>query len=388
MQLVAYLDKDKFFPPSSFVKEVIVCLRDFSSRPVFAKEDLPDLYAEAQRRGQQLLLECDLLFNSEELERASAELLELESNTDCLRILDTGLARLLVEQIRSLQIDLMVNWGNHNSEGLLGWNEAFGSAIRRLILSPEISHSMLDGFIKKIPRQVEIPVLGALQVFYSRRLLLSEGKDDVQALASSEESAHKNFPFYQNKRGTFMDHVRDLGILDDVVNSFQGEQVWGRIDLRGRPSEVLWPLLERFWESRSAEDWLTFKEQYTRALFKGYFRQNKSSSLFRKLKNEHLEKQHDGFVGEVIDYTKKEYIVIKQPVWGHHLCEADWIEFLTPEGKKIGGRVRDLHKLNGHVLKDSEHENYFVMKAVKGAIVKSQLYFTKREEAPVVSSPS
>lgn len=153
--------------------------------------------------------------------------------------------------------------------------------------------------------------------------------------AHSEESAHHHFRVLESSRTTSFFHLKDwqLFSLWDEVKSLAPEVI--TIDWRCLPQKsfddlVQW--LPHFFEhpKRHLE---TFMELYPRKTTTGFFRKNKTTVLFKKLKNEVLTDAKPRAFARVVDSQKGVHHVFEVFEGKKVPSEGAW-EMLAPNGKK------------------------------------------------------
>ena len=205
------------------------------------------------------------------------------------------------------------------------------------MLSPEISQQQLKEYAQKLPCSLELLGLGPILLFYTPRHLLKRfenvDEEEVHALASSEESAHKNFLVRSNSHGTFLFHQKHYWLLEHVCDLARMGITHLRLDWEGLAS----PLRTMALQLMKKSDPLLLKKlqiAYPAPLIRGFFHCNKSEGLFSKLKNEGLEKWRERSIGEVIGVEKGCFIGV-QLREGKSLRVGHQYEFKTPEGKTL-----------------------------------------------------
>jgi len=309
---------------STHVSEVLICLNDFSKKAYFESSELKKISSYFKNLGLKVVLDFDALVLNENFGSLIDRFKVLDSTLfDSVRAQDFGVIEyLFCETDFSLQLNLET--GHHNLLAIESWINYLGQRLEKVILSYELPKDSVSKFAQKLKNhsiKAEILGLGKILLFYSPRKLLSRLDESFEdfALAHSLESPHKGFKVYENIHGSFMYHLKDLCLFD--FTTFLDENF---IEMRVELSEeLLWPLklCKKHVQSNP--------QSYTQ----GYFKVNKSDILFNKLKNQHLLKNDETYIGEVIEAKKGEYLAV--------LCNGSVeaalgasVSLISPEGLK------------------------------------------------------
>lgn len=296
------------------------------------------------------ILNWDILMTEDDFNKAQKLISQLDlSLFDAIRVQDIGALNYILESTnKPIQLNLEV--GNHNLEAVLGWLELAGERVERVILSIEVPKDVLKEWRECIPCEVELLGLGKILLFYSPRKLLSPVSTDqdeiIEALGSSEESPHKGFPIVENRHGTFMFHIKDFCLLENVKELFNMGINYMRADL----SDVDFSMINELAPAvrNMDEDALRqIKENYPRAVMQGFYRVNKTDVLFPKLKNSRLLKEDSKFLGLVLEVIKRKQILIQIKDGESSLSLGDQIELVTPEGKRFELKVEKMTSSSG-----------------------------------------
>ena len=327
------------------VEEVIIAVRDFSRWGKLSLAEGAELSRAARRKGTRPLLQWDLLMTETVLRKKMPLLRQLLEEGDfcALRVQDSGALQWGLEET-TLPLHLIVETGNHNLSGLQEWGRLMGKRLERLVLSTQIPRKQLQLYGKKLGHPLELLGLGPILLFYTPRHLLEKfgqvSKEEMGMLASSEESAHKNFSVLSNAHGTFLFHQKHHWLLEHVSDL----AAMGITHLRlEAPSEdLLRRALEliRYPDQTSLED---FRVDYPSPLIRGFYHRNKSTVLFSKLKNQGLERFREQSIGEVIGVEKGHFLGV-QLREGRQLRVGEQYQIQTPEGRSISFT---LHTLKG-----------------------------------------
>ena len=345
------------------VGEVIIGLRDFSRMGKLSQGEGIKLAREARKLGMRALFQWDLLMTEDIFVRKARQIAPLLVNGDfdALRVQDGGALQWALEETH-LPLHWIVEAGNHNQKALEGWSRLMGERLQRLVLSTQIPKDQLKVYGAKLHCPLEILGLGPILLFYTPRSLLEafgeSSQDDLSVLATSDESAHKDFPVLSNVHGTFLFHQKHHWLLECI-----GElEERGITHLRLEVDSLDWckralGLLQQ----RDDGAMEAFRADYPHPLIRGFFSRNKSSVLFPKLKNEKLEKWRKRAIGEVIGVDKDGLMAVELR-GGSVMKEGEEYRIHTPEGKEIPFVLSALRELSS---------DFVVMNAAKSVCPKS-----------------
>ena len=260
-----------------------------------------------------------------------------------LRIQDPGALQWSLEHTE-IPLQWIVETGTHNLLGLKKWVELTGRRLDRLVLSLQIPRSRLRQYGQELKVPLEILGIGPILLFYTPRHLLEQFGSaelrEIRLLATSRESAHKDFPVLSNAHGTFLFHQKHHWLLEYAEEL--AEMGIGHVRLELPVGDLRDQALELLRKKNPTSHVLEqFKAVYPTSLIRGFYHSNKSQGLFSKLKNEVLEKLRQEAVGQVIGVEKGCYLGVE--LGGKVPLEVGREYFIqTPEGKRIPFTLRIL----------------------------------------------
>jgi len=328
------------------------------------------------------ILEWDALFGQNEFKKVIDGLKDFDFTVfDEIRVQDPGVFHWVLENLDH-QIQLNLESGNHNFEGIKNWIEFNEQRISRVILSPELPGRIINEYREKINTPFELMGIGRILIFYTPRNLLSplsnEGKDVLEGKASSEESPHNGFQLLQNNHGTFMFNPKDQLLLDQLTQVSDAGVKALRLDLRFHDFEKLFPVVM---ESIKSVDSSKLKEIWPVKFFGGFFRVNKTDALFKKLKNRKIVREDQNYLGVVLDVIKKETMGIKLKTREIGLSTGDRIEIHTPEGKVKSQTIDELFNSKGQSIERANPGQIVFMKHIGGVSIRSSVYKSGSQQA-------
>lgn len=353
--------------------EVIIASQALSRVGRVADNDIEPLARAAKDYGLKVFLELDILLTEGQFDAYVCRFSQLKLELfDALRVQDLGVAQYCFEQTNQT-LHLITETGNVSLACLKAWEDYFGPRLSRLVLSQQVTQKHLANLKKVLTSELEYLVWGRILLFYTPRKLLS-ALDDIkrveneviEVLGSSEESPHKGFPITENQHGTFMFHIKELFLLEKISELACDVM---RFDFRFNGKMMDFDL-----EQASQKD---FKRLHAPDSFRGYFQINKSDVLFKKLKNQHLLRDDENYIGEIIESKKDEYMAIS--VKKRQLRQGDTVVFKNPDGKEKEWQVEKLSDLFGEQKSHLNQGEMGLIKYCRGIWVKSQIYQKKTQ---------
>ncbi|MBF0300255.1 MAG: U32 family peptidase [Oligoflexia bacterium] len=331
---------------------------------------------------------------------------ELSSNDiftffNAVRIKDLGVLKYISDMYPALKIQLILDNGPHNLEGISAFVDLIGERLERVIVSSQLSKDSLISYAKQVKIPLEILVLGRIMLFYTPRKLLSfiedlraqreselEGK---YVEANSEESFHNDFQIIENIHGTIMFYPKDLCLLsyvDYFCNNIDLINI--RIDLRednkiNLLKDILIYLGRHF--DKNDDNYVNnellenIKRKYKKTVIRGHIEGNKTDLIFKKLKNHHLnasKKQSDSaYIGRVLETEKSNYIVVMIENKNALVKLGDRIKIINPLGKEILFDIKKMEKIdNNQCVEIAKYNDLILLQFSKGVSPGSLVYFS------------
>lgn len=354
MKIVSYLEKLEQLPSlkENGVEEVILGAQEFSRYGKIKLENLNLWAKEIRKNGILPVLEWDILMT----ENVFAETVKALDKVDLslfhsVRVQDPGAIYYIKNHSAKNKIQLILETGNHNLQGILDWANYLENCLDRIVLSIELPYETLKMYTTELHARnikTELLGLGRILLFYTPRSLLAPvvfdhdddkmkmmiDSENFERLASSEESPHKGFPILETKHGTFMFHIKEHCLLTQVPKLFEMNLDYLRVDLRfGKPISLFTQITEvinNFTEEKAQN----FKQSYPSDTMLGFFNINKTDTLFKKLKNQKLQRQDQNYLGDVYEISKDKHIAFMNRSQKPITPEMN-IKIINPEGKEI-----------------------------------------------------
>lgn len=337
-----------------------------------------------------LLLEWDILAQENRFKKSTEELAKLPLHEfSAIRLQDPGAVNYIKSHYPWLKIQLILENGNHNFEGLCRWSDFLGEQLDRLVLSNELSREHLVKYSQSLKAKIEVLAFGRILLFYSPRSLLtplnkSEISENIrsknlEAFGTSEESPHSGFPLIENVHGTFMFNVKDLSLIEHINELKEMKVEAVRFDTRFDNSDLF---LGKFLSHTLIKNETTLgaeiKLKHPRALIKGFYNVNKSDVLFPKLKNSRIQRFDAYYLGEVIDVERDEQITLI--IKSEDLCLnlGDSIRLVTPEGKIKISQIKDLKNVSKESLNKASRDEICTIPYLSGIVAKTQVYLEQK----------
>lgn len=390
MKLITYLTKleDLDYIVNSGVSEVIlapVLLSRFGNLSLtqtneFAKK-LISINIEP-------ILEWDILMTQNVFQNVCEKLVDINLDLfKSIRVSDPGAINFILKNYPNTKIQLILESGAyHNTNSLDVMKSLIGSQLSRIILSLELNFEYLSEFIKKTDVEVEFLGLGRILLFYTPRKLITPlfGTEEknyyevneipIEVKASSEESAHKGFPVIENSHGTFMFNTKDHFVLEYLNELKAAHLDYLRIDLRFEkdlsPLAEINSLLSNFNDDLVKK----IKNDHSTTVIRGFFHTNKTDVLFKKLKNQKINRVDDTYIGEVIDVQKGGHILVLLKSKSNKI-KIDQVVFLTTtEGKIKEIKVNSLKNTRLLDLEEASYNDLVLIPYTSGATVRSIIH--------------
>ncbi|MGI4992938.1 U32 family peptidase [Halobacteriovorax sp. GFR7] len=373
----------------SSVSEVILATRLFSQIGKLSVDDMAQAISSLKSEGIAFSLEWDILMTETRFGMYKQQFLKYaDLGFKSIRLRDPGAVNFCLNEFPNLKIDLLLDTGgHHNLNSIKVWKKLVGDRLRKIVLSIELSSSVIKDFCQEIHSwgvETELLVFGRILLFYTPRNLVSplysdESLEDnyLEVSGSSEESPHKGFPIVENQHGTFMFNTKDQFLLEYIDELKECGVNDLRVDTRHLENNNLLSdvvaLINAFDKTKAKE----VKDQFGNSTTRGFFHVNKSDVLFKKLKNKRTQRQDEGFLGEVVDVVKKSHMAIL--IKGMRAEEfalkvGDELRLNTPDGKVKTTKVHKITHTNGSETDSAKTGELVLIPHVSGVSVKTMAY--------------
>jgi U32 family peptidase len=358
------------------VEEIILSPVEISRTGSIPLSKISVFCEEALKNHLKVSVDWDILMTENEFLKQQKIISELPFKyISALRVQDVGAINWLMENYPDLKIQPVLETGHHNQEAIKTYIQKLGSRLDRVILSSELPKEILESF-KKLNCEIEILLLGRIQLFYTPRNLLSPlsemSHDEWTATGESEESPHRGFPIVQNRHGTFMYHLKDLCLLTVLTELEALEPFTGRVDVRHQKNAKVFEVALAYLQKPEATLLDGLKRLYTGEWMKGFFAVNKTDVLFPKLKNIRLQRHDHQYMGEVVDVIKDQAIIIQ--LRERSLKVGQMIRFCSPLGVEKNVEVRSLKDHDLNQVEEARAHSIAILPFVRGMTAQSVLY--------------
>lgn len=358
--------------------EVILEPKSLARFGKLTKDEFITLGKRSKELGLRVLLEWDILMTEDIFVSKISQIKDLIPYADAIRVQDPGALDWAITHTEK-PLQFIAENGNHNLKALQGWTLLAEGRLERLVLSIELSNSVIAQYIQKLTIPCELLGFGRILLFYTPRPLLSalvpEKKmqnEELAVLGESEESPHKGFPIVENQHGTFMFHIKEFCLVDYANDLKAMGLSFFRIDQRWANSQIvnLCELVKNFQPAKFE----AFKNDYHQDLMRGFYLVNKTDVLFPKLKNNRLQKREGDYLGEVLEVEKGSHlaIMVKNP---KGLSTTDSIKILHPKGETFETKVYFLKNLALEEVTKVPAGEMAIIQFVGGVWVKSQVFY-------------
>lgn len=295
-----------------------------------------------------------------------------------IRVQDVGALQFLLEEYPSLPVQFIAETANANLHALQRWQDSIGERLDRLILSTQLPEECVVQYCEALTAPLEVLGAGPILLFYSPRPLLtpkidpaSEAGEYLLALSSSEESHNRPFPTVQNRHGTFMYLNKDQFLLDMLKNVEAAGLASVRIDLRQVSSEPhsadgIVDLLAAYKAGAC-----NAKQHWPNPAFAPFFRRNKTTKQFDKLKPEILQKRDERVVARVLMGNKPKQMVL----WAARDFNTQaQFDLLLPNGTLLPCGALEFANLDGEPVQEAREDQLLIAPWVKRCCVGALLF--------------
>ncbi len=378
------------------ITDVLLGLRELSRFGNLDLRLLNEMAIQTRNLGMRPILEWDVLMTNDRMIHAKKTLALIDLGLfSAIRVQDSGALHVSKKMFPDLPIQLILETGNHNLEGVKRWCDSVGNQLERVILSNELAGTTLAHYIKNLSVPVEVLGLGPILIFYTPRYLLSFQKKDlnwlsqetsvnthrVEALAHAEEGFHKGFRLLENQHGTFMFHAKDYCLIDRLDQLFEMNLDTIRIDLKMNGDQSALPAVTKLidkanrlqFESLLAD---RFIASYPNKVTRCFFQKNATDVIFKKLTNEHIVRNDDHFVGEVVEVAKDRYLLIHVQSNRLNLKREQSYSFSTPEGKVKEVLISKISDLDRNEIMEAVKNDFVIIPYQKSITPKTIITLT------------
>ena len=347
----------------------------------FSSRDMEEGIRFARNAGVKVYVTANILAHNEDLPGVERYFEELEEmKPDALIISDPGVFSIARRVCPGIPVHISTQANNTNYETARFWHDLGAS---RIVTARELSLAEIRQLRDNLPPEMEIEtfVHGAMCISYSGRCLLSAfmtGRDANHGecthpcrwkYAVAEETRPGEYmPVYENERGTFIFHSKDLcmishidDLLDAGIDSFK---------IEGRMKSALYvACMTRAYRKaideclqdpavyRAHLDW--YNAQVSQCTHRPY-----TTGFFYGKPGD--EAQYYGLAGDTVSGYEKEavYLGYVQELFPdgsfgltqrNKFCTGDTIEIMKPDGRDIPAKVIRIIGEDGTAVQDAPH---------------------------------
>ena len=364
------------------LQEVLLQPTLLAKQGQLSRQQIHSLASTATEYSLRPILVWDILMPEQVMSQICQQLTQWDiSKFAAVRVADPGAAWWLKMNYPTIALQLIVETGNHNLEGLRGWCEIFSDSLERLILSIELPEQKLIEYCQTLPVACEVLGVGQILLFYSPRSLLSphlldsdsEEKFPLQTTVSSEDSNNRPFPTLETAHGTFMFLDKDQFILDKLEGLQEAGLQTVCLDLRhlGIDGDVAVDVDKIC--SQILTDPVSLRKNWARPTRSPFFNANRTTSIFSRMKSKHKLVQYRQEIGlaEVLAGESGNYVVF-QSLRPFAVTQIEKIIIPTGEEIEIPTEIV-FRNLNGEVVESCDREQIIITDWIKKAMPGSLL---------------
>jgi len=349
------------------VSEVILGINELSRNGQLDLEKFYTLSHKAQSLGFKRVLLFDVLLSESNFKK-SIELFQSIDHLsyDFIRVQDLGVFNYLVNNC-SGRFQLILETSFHNIYSIKALVQKYRNFLDKVILSYELTKKQVleySQYLRKLHIRSELLCFGSILLFYTPRKLLSAQDLKDYALANSKESPHKGYEVIENDHGTFMYHLKDLLIFNELKDL----EIDKRIDLSHKNKDEL---ANFFKYIRSGDK--SFVELLSKKTTRGYFSVNKTDVLFPKLKNIRISRVDESYLGRVLENKKGHFTALK--IEGMKKVQVgESLKFINPEGKIINHTIQQMFDLSLCNINQAVKDDIILIASLKKVTPQSKVY--------------
>ncbi|MBT3982542.1 MAG: hypothetical protein HOE90_14385 [Bacteriovoracaceae bacterium] len=368
-----------------FFDEFLLESSDLSRVGSLCVEEMCGVARGLNQLGKRVVLVWDLLMTQSVFEKKQLifEAIDL-TLFDAVRVSDPGAYHYLNTKFPNTAVQLVLDNGNHNLAGILGWEKLSGN-LERLVLSSQLPFNIITQYCINLSTDVEIQIFGKIPLFYSPRKLLNShleqasGSALLEAVGTSEESPHKGFTILENEHGTFMYHPKELSLMDRIEKLNVSKIKWGRFDLRHPHQVSSVGVLEELVSNFSASAYREFRESYSHQLIRGFFEVNKTDAQFKNLVNRKVQRKDENYLGEIAEVKKERYLGIDIKKCEGTLRLGQKVLIKTPDGKELLTSFKKCFDVDGVEIQTITKPGLYRFNFIPKTSKKSQIYLYSGE---------
>lgn len=341
---------------SQYCKEVLIEPAFCAREGKLSIQEVTELNLFARSLELKTVLVWDILMTETVFQKVILDLQKLDlANFSAIRFQCVGAGEWLKNNYPEIKLQFIAETGNNNLPAITTWVNYFGKKLERIVLSLQLPEEKIIEYIKKLPIQCEILGVGKILLFYSPRSLLapnfSNQSDDentwIEVESLSDESHNRAYPTIESNHGTFMYLDKDQFILDKLDELEKAGIHIIRLDLRHlseKPNSAIGinNLINKIIEKDP-----DLKQNWPRKTLAPFFKSNKTTKQFKRLKTKTRVLRDDNCFAEVVSiekpqiialFTLKEFSLFDEfniALTSGEILECTLSDFKDLDGKKI-----------------------------------------------------
>lgn len=345
-------------------REILVSAEPFSVAGKIRFKSIKSLFSSLQKTGRSVSLLWDRFCKNSQLDALLSDFEAIRDSLDAVRFTDPGVGLLLKKTFPALRLQFLMWDGNQNSISIQNWEKLLHPALERIVLSNQMTASVVGEVVMQSVIPFEIKVLGRFPLFTSaRRLPAAAGSDLNDQRASmtliSDDQPSQCFPIRQSSRNTVIYNDKDLFLVDKIDALTAMGISWFNLEPHTKTQ------FECLADRDPVADATSIRNAWDRPLTTGFFEENRTAAPLDDLSNRFLKNENQEQVATVIEAQKHSYLLLHIQRRIELPCH---VVFLTPEQRSIRFQLSDLQDMKGEVKQNSISEGYYLLPWIKHVV--------------------
>lgn len=360
------------------ISEILVESETFSHAGEIKDDQLIHCFSQLMQAGKNPVLVWDLLNKDDHLSSIKELLAKIVNKITAIRFRDPGVGLLIKERYPDMRLQFSMEHCYQNHTGAIEWIKTFGPMLTRIIFSNQVPLPFIEAVQEKTDIEIELLGAGLLEIFYSRRELLTSSLYEGKSQSSKLETASLDRPTQisnvtANAKGTKVFYDKVLFILEEMETIQASRIATLRLEL---VHHAQYQLLA---ENYPGLNWISLlKNSWSKKMTRGFLHKNHTNNPFKRLTNQFLKNEIQNRIGMVLESVKQFYTLIRliQPI------ELPMIfYFFSPEGREIKLKISELKSLHGKRFEKDVPKGLYIHPWIKYTVPMSLIKTSKTDDS-------